>query len=99
MSYDLLQDQGKEMRTASDATILVETYLATVGTTRPISLPVLQRKFVPCPYHKIPEARNTPARAFVVSVLLYVIAACNRREGQPCLRSSKASRDQIVGDC
>lgn len=92
MSYDLLlQDQGKEMRTASDATILVATHLATVGTTQPISLPVLQRKFVPCPYHKIPEARNTPAHAFVVSVLLYVIAACNRREGQPRLRSSKAS--------
>ena len=36
-----LQDRGKDMMTASDATILVVAYLATVGTTRPILQPVL----------------------------------------------------------
>ena len=88
-----LQDRGKDMMTASDATILMVTYLATVGTTRPILQPVLKSKFVSCPCHKVLEARNTPAHAFVVStvglgLLLYVIAACNQRESQPYLRLS-----------
>ena len=89
------------MMTASDATILVATYLATVGTTRPILQPVLQSKFVSCPL--VPEARNTPAHAFVVSTVglgTESVAVCDgsmQPKSQLCLPSSKATRDQIAG--